>query len=74
MRIAAKGEVWEWCAWDSSVPGVSWEPVLLLECLGVSVTDDAEERGLHDWKVLDLLTGKVETVFNIPSMGWEKVE
>ena len=74
MRIAKEGEVWEWCSWDSNINGVSWEPVLLLECLGVSIHDEAKERGLHDWIAIDLFTGEMYTVFNVPGMGWELVE
>ncbi len=67
MRIAERGEVWEWCAFDSNSNETRWEPMLLLERLEGSC-------GLYRWKALDLLTGEVAFSYNVPRFGWEKVE
>lgn len=73
VKIASTGEVWEWCRCDGDNETV-WEPVLLLERIGPSRRYGVEQPGLFDWLALDLLTGEVNTVYNVPRLGWEKVE
>ncbi len=74
MREAFPGEVWEWCvSGDASTPDhLRWEPVLLIEKRGRS--ESYPEEDVHTWLALDLLTGDVDEVFNVPRIGWEKVE
>ncbi len=71
MRVAERGEVWEWCSWDDQLKETKWEPVLLLERIEPSKSN---VEGLYNWVSLDLLTGEVEIAFNVPRLGWEKVE
>lgn len=74
MREAFPGEVWEWCVdGDPGVPEhLRWEPVLLLRKGKLSTTYTDEK--VYDWWALDLLSGEVCEVFNVPRIGWEKVE
>ncbi len=75
MRVAQVGEVWEWCVTgDEHVPDhLRWEPVLLLEKIGPAKHRPSGD-GLYDWIAYDLLTGELCEVFNVPQIGWEKVE
>ena len=70
MRVVERGDGWEWCTWSSKTDAVEWYPVLLIEMIGPN-THNPE---YNDWVSLDLLTGDVETAFNLPKLGWEKVE
>jgi hypothetical protein len=70
VRVAQRGEVWEWCAWDHGVHGVYWHPYLMISKLQPTIGN----ADFDDWEVLDLFTGEVEKVTSVPAMGWEKAE